>query len=65
MLDGLQGFVSLVEGEGADARVDADLGGEREEVACVGARHVGDGSDLALAPEESVVVECWYLCPPQ
>ena len=40
---------------------DADLGGEGEEVAGVVAGHVGCGADLALAPEEGVVVEGGHL----
>src|SRR5690242_12215624 len=34
-----------------------ELKSNLEEVVGVGARHVGDGADLALAPEERVVVE--------
>ena len=47
----------MIQREGSDAGFDADLGGDGEEVAGVVAGHVGDAADLALAPEELVVVE--------
>ncbi len=53
--------LALVEGEDLDLGLDADFAGELEEVACVLAGHVGDAADLALAPEERVVVECGHL----
>jgi hypothetical protein len=41
--------------------VDADFGGDLEEVAGVLAGHVGNAADLAFAPEELVVVEGGHL----
>src|ERR1700679_2289937 len=61
VLDGLEGFVGLVEGEYLDLGFDIDFGSELEVVAGVGAGHVGDAADLALAPEEGVVVEGGHL----
>src|ERR1035438_536654 len=34
-----------------------DLGGQLQEVASVSAGHVGDAADLALAPQQTVVIE--------
>ena len=61
VFDGLQGVVGAVEGEDLDLRVNGDLGGDFEEVESVLAGHVGDAADLALAPEELVVVEGGHL----
>ena len=51
----------MVQGEGLDLGLDSDLGGELEEVAGILAGHVGYAADLALAPEELVVVEGGHL----
>src|SRR5271154_304533 len=61
VFDGVEGVVGLVEGEDLDLGFDTDLAGELEEVAGVGASHVGDAANLAFAPEELVVVEGWHL----
>jgi hypothetical protein len=61
VLDGLEGFIGVVEGEDLDLGLDADFGGELEEVGGVLTGHVGDAADLAFAPEEFVVVEGGHL----
>lgn len=57
MLDGGERFVGLIEREDASAGCDADFHGEGDEVFRVLAGHVGDAAQLALAPEERVVVK--------
>ena len=59
--DGEEGLVGVGEGEDVGAWLDLQFGGELEEVAGVLAGHVGDAANLALAPEEGVVVEGGHL----
>ena len=61
MLDGFEGAVGVVEREGLDGGRKREIAGESEEVARVLARHVGDAAQLALAPEQAVVVEGGHL----
>ena len=49
--DGNQGLVGVVEREDGGAGADAEVGGDFEEVTGVGAGHIGDTANLALAPE--------------
>src|SRR6266851_2363409 len=57
VLDSLQSFVCLVKREDLDLRRDADFAGQFQEVAGILAGHVGYAANLALAPEELVIVE--------
>jgi len=61
VLDGLESFVGVVEGEDLDLGLDADFAGEFEEVEGVLAGRVGDAADLAFAPEERVIVEGGHM----
>src|SRR5258708_4957623 len=59
VLDGGEGFVGLVESENGDLGLESNVGGDLEKIAPVGARHSGPAADLALAPQQPVVVELW------
>jgi hypothetical protein len=61
VLDGLESFVGVVEGEDLDLGLDADFAGELEEVEGVLAGRVGDAADLPFAPEERVIVEGGHM----
>ncbi len=52
-----QRFVGLVEWKHSDSRLHPDLRGQFEKVASVAAGHVGHTAQLALAPEQTVVIE--------
>ena len=38
-------------------RAQVDFGGDPQEVVCVGAGHIRDAANLALAPQQAVVIE--------
>src|SRR5664279_1788533 len=57
VLDREQSFVGLMERELRHLGMKLDLGGNLEEVARVGAGHIRNAANLALAPQQMVVVE--------
>ena len=61
LLDGFKGAVGVVEREGLHGGAEVEVAGECEEVARVLARHVGDAAELALTPEQAIVVEGGHL----
>ncbi len=61
LLDRLQRVVRFLEREGLDRRGDADIGCDAKVVLCVLPGHVGDAANLALHPEQRVVVERGHL----
>src|SRR5664280_3429485 len=57
VLDREQSFVGLMERKLPNLGMKLDLGGNLEEVARIGAGHVRNTANLALAPKQMVVVE--------
>src|ERR1035441_3785548 len=57
VFDGEEGCVGFAKREGSDLGAEFEREGDLEEVVGVLPGHVGDGADLALAPEQRVVVE--------
>src|SRR5258708_37887911 len=59
VLDGGEGLVRLVERESGDCGLETNVGGDLEESAGVGARHMSDAADLPLAPRQPVAIGLW------
>src|ERR1041385_4131621 len=55
--DRVEGVVHIRQRERAGVRADADLYRQRDEIAGVLPRHIGDTAELALAPEQRIVIE--------
>jgi len=56
-LESKQGFIGVIQGVCLDLGLEMDFGGQGEKISSISASHVGDAAYLALAPEQTVIVE--------
>ena len=59
MSDGGECLVGLIQREDCYLRLQVNVGCNVEKIACVGSSHICHAADLALAPEQPVVIELW------